>query len=74
MLIDAFALGSVHEAIRVSTEQKLELVRRLKASHETGAFDNAANSELEQYQRHPSSGWDSLARFLVRDWRRLWKR
>ncbi|MGZ5174899.1 MAG: CHASE2 domain-containing protein [Burkholderiales bacterium] len=74
MLIDAFALGSVHEAIRVSTEQKLELVRRLKASHETGAFDNAANTELEQYQRHPSSGWDSLARFLVRDWRRLWKR
>jgi hypothetical protein len=74
MLIDAFALGSVHEAIRVSTEQKLELVGRLKASQAAGVFNEAANTELDQYRRHPSSWWDSVARFLVLDWYRLWER
>jgi len=74
MLIDAFALGSVHQAIEVATRQKLETVARLQAAHEARSFETAAARELRQHRPESRSILESLYRFIVLDVARLFSR
>jgi hypothetical protein len=74
MLIDAFALGSVHQAIEVATRQKLETVARLQTAHEARSFETAAARELRQHRPESRSILESLYRFVVLDVARLFSR
>jgi hypothetical protein len=71
MLIDAFALGSVHQAIEVATQQKLDAVERLQAAHKAHSFDKEADRELRQHRRESRGIRESVYRFLVLDVARL---
>src|SRR5436305_5943910 len=71
MLIDAFALGSVHQAISVATQQRLATVARLQAAHQSSSFPQAASRELRQHRPESRTIFDSLYRFVVLDVARL---